>query len=594
MDNPPCNETLPPRSIPEHFIYIALFVVMCAVVALAWPGLKSEPFLDDMDHAAHVATFTGWKDTFGPDCFGLFRPFKNVVYYAFHRFGTPPPLLWHCIPLGLYLGAAAAVFALARRLTSSPAAGLAAAALWALSATQVTTVVWMACFNISLSVILVCLAVIFYDRSWNSPRGWSAWMPACLAVSFLGFVSYETAVCIPPVCVAVDAFRKRRHFTKEALVRYAALGVVTLGFLALRAAAGGVSKTNNNLAFDPDMSLWQLSLSAPWLMWRHFSMWFFPFGRVEFMGTYLWGKSASMLDLAAAWGFVLLLVAAWLFTLRRLPLLAFGLAWFFLASFPSSNFIPLLSGPIEDYYLVVPGVGLALAVVALLQAAFARTARAEGSTQGGIKNLILTCVAGFIVLLKLAGIPLFRHQATLWNEPLRLYLFAAYDRPAQYQHKYQAAQVLLKQGQTEAAKTLIEEAREVVPWHFINYILLGEVAFQSGNYHEAAANFDRAEATAKMSIRHLEYFRLRRSEMLFLSGKPAEAREKLMPLLQRPSSEQHYPATLLLAEIYNLQGDPEKARQTLEKSAAIHPEMRDHIAQVMVRFAPKNPAPTNQ
>ncbi|MCW1924154.1 tetratricopeptide repeat protein [Luteolibacter arcticus] len=592
MTNPPTTDSLPAQRIPDRFIYIALFAVMCAVVALAWPGLRSPSFLDDLDHAAHVTHFSGWKDTLGTDCFGLFRPFKNIVYYSFHRFGTPPPLLWHSIPLGLYLGAVAAVFALSRRLTSSSLAGLAAAALWALSATQTTTVIWMACFNISLSVILICLAVLQYDRSWDSARPWAGRLPACLVLTFLALVSYETALCIAPVCVATDVLRKRRLFSKPALLRYAALAAVTLGFLVLRHQLGGVSKANyNNFSFDPEMPLWKLSVSAPWLMWRHFSMWFFPFGRVEFMSTYIWGKSASMLDLAGAWGFFLMLVAAWGFTLRRLPLFAFGIAWYFLASFPSSNFIPLRSGPIEDYYVVVPGVGLAIAVVALLRAARGWIATPQGSSLG-YKKLTATCLVGSILVLKLAGIPLFWHQATLWNDPLRLYLAAAYDRPAQFQQKNLAARELIYRGDYVTAKQLVDESLADGPWYTINYLLLGEIAIRAGDYKAAADYFDRSQSMADTSPRFREFIHLRRAEIHVASGNLVEARDLLLPLLRRTGGEEHYPATVMLADIYFRQGDREKARKTLEKSATFHPQKRGEIEQLMLQLASQTSVPT--
>jgi len=596
MDTPSHNDSLSPRSIPDRFVYIALFALMCVVVALAWPGLKSPPFLDDLDHAAHVSNFSGWKETLGTDCFGLFRPFKNFVYYGFHRFGTPPPLLWHCLPLGLYLGAVASVFTLARRLTSSSVCGLAAAALWALSANQTTTVIWMACFNISLSVILVCLAVILYDRSWDSDRPWRVCLPACLVVSFLALISYETSLCIAPVCVALDALRKRRIFSKPAITRYVALGAVTVGFLVMRVTVGGVTNANyNNFSFDPEMPLWQLSVSAPWLMWRHFSMWFFPFGRVEFMSTYVWGKSASMLDLAAAWGFFLLLGTTWLITLRRLPLFAFGIAWFFLASFPSSNFVPLRSGPIEDYYVVVPGVGLALAVVAVLRAAFQRTATPQdASSTIGHKKLAATCLAGSLVVLKLAGVPLFWHQATLWNDPLRLYLYAAYDRPAQFQQKNLAARELIYRGDFVTAKTLVDESLADGPWYTINYLLLGEIAIRSGDYKAAAEYFDRSQSMADSSVRFREFIHIRRAKILVASGKLAEARDLLLPLLQHTEREQHYPATLMLADIYHQQGNQEKARQTLERSATIHPERLQEIQQVILQLPAQSSATPNR
>ena len=594
MNQPPHKDSLPSGSFPERFVYLALFLLMGVVVALVWPALTLPPFLDDKDHLSHVAGFRGWKDTIGIDCFGLFRPFKNIVYYSFHRLGSHSPFLWHCVPLGINLAAIAAVFARARRLAGSPVTGLIAAALWALSTTQATTVIWMACFNISLSAMFLCLAVLQYDRSWDTDRPWAVRLPVCLILSFLALISYETALCVAPVCVALDVFRKRQIFSKPALIRYAALGALTLGFLILRYKVGGISKVNySNFNLDPAMPAWQLSISAPWLLWRHFSMWFFPFGRLEIMSTYVWGKSASMLDLAAAWGFLVALGAVWLIALRRLPLLAFGIAWFFLASFPTSNFIPMRSGPIEDYYLVIPGVGLALAVAALIRTTREWMVRAPGSAAGH-KQLIATCLVGAILELKLAGIPLFRHQASLWKDPLQLYLSAAYGRPGQYQHKNLAARELISLGDYATAKKLAEESLADGPWYTINYLLLGEIAMRTQEYQAAAHYFELSKPMADSNASFREFIQIQQARILVASGKLAEARDLLLPLLQRPNSEQHFQATLVLADIYIKQGNPEKARQTMEKSVALHPEKSGEIEQVILRLGTPSPTPPGQ
>ena len=124
--------------------------------------------------------------------------------------------------------------------------------------------------------------------------------------------------------------------------------------------------------------------------------------------------------------------------------------------------------------------------------------------------------------------------------------------------------------------------------------MLGEIDFQAGDYASAWKNFDLAQPMAKTSIRHKEYFLLRRGKILLAAGKFAEARDMLMPLLQRPAGEQHYAATLILADIYYQQGDQQKARQTLEKSASIHPERRNEIEQVMLQLPPPNPPSAGQ
>ncbi|HEY1121582.1 MAG TPA: tetratricopeptide repeat protein, partial [Haloferula sp.] len=209
----------------------------------------------------------------------------------------------------------------------------------------------------------------------------------------------------------------------------------------------------------------------------------------------------------------------------------------------------------------------------------------------GLKQLSVTCLAGFIILLKLANIPFFHHQAGLWQDPLQIYLSVAYNRPAQFHQKTLAAQELIERREYQAARTLLDESLSEAPWHTINYMMQGEIAFQAGDYQTAWKDFELGQQMVKTGIRYKEYFGIRRGKILLAAGKFAEARDMLLPVLQRPASEQHYPATLILADIYHQQGDQEKARQTLEKSASLHPEKRSEIERILLQLpSPNSPS----
>ncbi|MCW1921889.1 tetratricopeptide repeat protein [Luteolibacter arcticus] len=548
----------------------ALLMLVCF---LAWPAMTSEPLVDDYSTLQHVAKFKDWTDAFKPDAFQYLRPFKNLAFYLFHLHGIPSIEAWHMVPLGAYLIATVAVFALLRRISCSRIAACLGTAAWALSPTNTSTVVWMSCLHISLAVIFVALFLIAYDRSRESGRWISFGLS--LILLFLALASYETAIFAVALVVALDWIRKRPLFKKESLIRYACLGGVTLAFLLLRQQGGSTLNSRTiNLGFAPDMPAWQFTVAAPWFLWRHFSMWFAPFGRIEFCSTFVWGKSATPLDLAGGWIFLALLVAAVFLTARRLPLFAFGLVWFLLASFPTSNLIPLGTGPIEDYYIVLPGVGLAVCIAGLAEAILQHRKATDTEPRKLRPSPALLGAASLLCLLKLAGVPWFHHQAGLWRDPLLLYLQGKDTRTGQYLCKTFAANICFSRGQFAEAKELAADARRDAPWFHSASMTLAEVAVKEGDYAGALQITGEAIEKIPPGSRQLNRALVIQGKSHFYAGHLDRARESILTILSNSTAPMHFEATWLLAAIYQKQGNPEKAGQTLAKSLALHPDAK--------------------
>ncbi|MCW1884452.1 tetratricopeptide repeat protein [Luteolibacter flavescens] len=552
----------------------ALFLLCLVVLLLAAPGMGSALMLDDLDQLQHVQQFHSWKDVLKQDCYGLFRPIKNALYYAAHVNGTPSLTAWHSINLAAYLAATAGVYLFLRELIPARAWAFAGTCLWATSSTQATTAVWMSCVHISVAVFFTCLALRLHDRSWSGRTG--RWLPATLLAMFLAMASYETAICVAPLCVLLDHHRGRRIFSKPALLRYSAIALVTAAYLGVRITQGATYQALNP-AFDPALTGWQLSVSSPWFLWKHFSMWFFPFGRIEFVSAYLWGKSAPLWHLGLAWGFLAALIATVVFTRKRLPLVSFGLAWFLIASFPASNLIPVRSGPIEDYYLVFPSVGLA---IALSGAAMALAKLVTSRREVVIRTVAITSLV-VIAAGKIASGAYFHHQAGLWTRPLDLYLSIVATRPLQVQAMNLAARELYSRGDRSTAAMLAGEAQPLAPWHPSSQMILGAIACDEGRHEEAISRLTDCIAHLKGGSNLEDYCQLRLGDSLAALGKSAEAREAWVRILVRQSSPQHFDATLRLAGLYRREGNREKAIQTLQRSLSLHPERSAEIGAIL-------------
>jgi len=564
-----------PRS-RSHLLEVLFLATLLAVVCVvAWPGMTSEPLVDDYSTLRHVTGFKDWTDAFKPDAFQYLRPFKTLAFYFFHLHGIPSIQAWHMVPLGAYLLATVSVFAFLRRIAGTTVACLGAAA-WALSPTNTSTVVWMSCLHISIAVIFVALFLLVYDRARESKRPLSFCLS--LLLLFLALASYETAIFAVPLAAALDWFRKRAVFKKESLIRYACLGAVTLAFILLRQQGGSTLNSRTiNQGFAPDMPAWQFTAAAPWFLWRHFSMWFVPFGRTEFCSTFIWGKSATPLDLAGGWIFLVALVALVFLTARKLPLFAFGVIWFLVASFPTSNLIPLGTGPIEDYYMVLPGIGLAMCIAGLAEGLLFRRDVASNKPSKLRPSAAAWSVVGAVCLLKLAGIPWFFHQASLWRDPLLLYVKSGETRSAQYLCKTFAANICYSRQQWAEARQLSAAALQDAPWFHSASMTLAEVAVKEGDF--AGALKITREAMEKITPASRQFNRalVIQAKAHFYAGALGQAREVILPILPNPSSPMHFEATRLLAAIYQKQGNKEKAAQTLAKSLALHPDAKDVI-----------------
>ena len=566
----PSTPNILPAGSRVKFEVLALASLIALVCLITWPGMNAPLLLDDNDQMIFVKGFNSLANCFGNDGYRLFRPVKNLIYYAFQDTSL---FKWHLLNLSFYLASIPMVYLLLRRLLGSAVWAFAAVAIWATCPTQASTAVWMSCVSISLAISLSCACMICYDIAREKPgrnAGRIILVGLCL---FLAQCSYESAVMVPALCVLVDALRKRPLFSRTAILHYTLLAGVTLAYLALRAGVGSAHSSQAlNLGFSPDITGWQLSLSAPWFLWRHFSMWLMPAGRIEFCSTYIWGVSASSWTLAAAWAWLLGILGVILFMRTRQPWVAFGLLWFLITSFPSSNFVPIWAGPIEDYYLVVPGIGLATALLGCAKALidWINRERTNPESQSKLIGGSLLCVG---VLWRVMCIPLFWLQAGLWSQPLNLYLHCELTRPAQFHLQSSVARELFSNGNLQQAGEWAMKSYQTGPWHAGSLMILGSVALENADYEEAENRFQEALRKSPDQTHVHDYFQFRLAKTYMAqASKRHLVRETLLPLLNHPHSVYHLDAINLQLDCYLALDQPNDARRAATKAVQLHPD----------------------
>lgn len=544
-----------PDSAPSVSVKIeifALIALLLVVYVIALPGLSSALFLDDKDQLNYVSRFKNWGDCFAKDSYGLFRPFKNMIFYGL---GDVSIRQWHLFNLSFFLAAIVAVYGFLRRLLQSPVWAYVGTVFWATCPTQASAAIWMSCVNISLAVIFICACLYCHDRSRDGDRSNWLWVGLASFYLILAQCSYESAVAAPGLCVLVDLLRRRPVFSKKFMLSYGIYGAITFAYLVIRYASGSTNDVQQyNLGYASDLQKWQLVLSAPWFLWRHFSMWLFPPGRIEFGSSYLWGISASPVELAGAWLWLFGIVAIIFLTRKREPWISFGLLWFLFASFPSSNFLPICAGPIEDYYLVIPSIGLAVALLGCGRTILACMVAKKSEMHSNRKHFGRAILA-IGVIYRLLGVPLFWYQASLWINPVELYLSGALTRPAQYQLQSLAARELFMMGEINQAEELIKISYDTCP----RPISTGLLARIRKKYDESMYFVDGFYPLC------IGEALMTRPETKYLT------REALLPLLDNTKSRYHIDAVNLLLDHYLQENKLPEARNAALNGLKFHP-----------------------
>ncbi|OYV07546.1 MAG: hypothetical protein CFE26_00420 [Verrucomicrobiales bacterium VVV1] len=550
------QDASPSASESPKLFPIGLLVLVAAVFAVFLPTLHSPLVFDDPISVAHAKSFTSWKDIFGPDAFRLFRPVKNLQGWLMVKTGSNLPL-WHSINIIAYALAACSVAELTRKLLGSARWGIAAGALWAFSATGVSTAVWLSCLNISIAVMAATLAVGMHLENSVRDRG-VRWNLAAAFCWLIALLCYETAVAVAPLIVVLDWTHGRRIFSKQSLLRYAAFGLAGVIWFTLRTSSGAIlSGSAGEVSFPPETPAWQIAVSAPYFLLTHLMMWVAPAGKIEFMSSYVWNESIPSIVHPFCWIILAALILAAFALRKRSPVASFGLFWFLIASVPSGNFVPLRNTPFADYYVPFPSIGLALVLVAALRGLF--VLRADDMLGSGQRRLILVLAFGLIGG-RAFQLPAFWHWIQTWQTPLLVITESCLVRPKQYFAKSGIAEMMLSVG-------ILEIAEQAMP-----VMILADIADKTGREEEAIAGFETALDLKHASYRTLEYCNLRLGQILGRKpGQLDKAMYYLRQVLLRHHSVHHEEAAIAAVQVLEVNGRRKEALETVHKGLGYHP-----------------------
>jgi hypothetical protein len=233
------------------------------------------------------------------------------------------------------------------------------------------------------------------------------------------------------------------------------VAVVLLIYLGLRLQLGArVSAGVENLAWPAGHNGW-LTLNGARYVALHA---FYALDPWQTFGVRVPDLPAEHASAAVAAWLVLVAVSivCAIALVRRRSLGAFGFLFFLVGIAPLSNVVPVGSGPVADYYLFLPSLGLVVVAIALVEALRRRVSI----------RLANALTWGMLVLWVLANAASTRYQRIpAWENPLTLARHAREVQGDSFYQRFLAARIDAGRGDYRRAVEEYAAALEAAPYH---------------------------------------------------------------------------------------------------------------------------------
>lgn len=555
-----------------NWTHVGLLGVLAAVVTLGGMSLSLPSFLDDDTEWNYLATLPNNHSSPRLDCFGYFRPIKNLLF----RLGAPlregqlAPA--HLLSLLFCVLLLLLSWRVAQRLMNDERWAVVTAAVFMLAPTQLTIWTWFSCTtNIVFMTVMVLATLLTADRASRrrqegDMRAATGYSVLALCSAGLALLSYEEAVVLPLLFLLWQYARQRPLLTRPTISMTMMLGGAVIGYLAVRTHFQGITSAESS-GFFPPLRNTEVSAAAAYFTLHHLSLWLWPWQRLTLFAGYPLPGTLPPFTFPCCW---LLLggLSLLAFRLRRgLPFVWIGWLWFLIAFLPMSNLVPLRNGPLADYYLVLPGFGLALALSSLLQQLWSHRRSATGAARP-----LLTFACSALALSRIGAAAELPRGVRAWRHPLTLYSYHLRADPMNYIMMANYGNSLLQEKQFAKAQQLADAAKQLAPWFGYAFQLEGEIAMRCTNYPVALQYFAQAQRINPESSYPLKA----QGFIMESQGQPEKAAAFFQQALEKRWKGDSVEVALRLSKILTTLGRTDEARSIFNQArqhAPRHPDV---------------------
>lgn len=457
------------------------FLLLCVVGALLYGQTLNAPFYLDDDFV--IAQNPLVRDIPLALENVLARRGLSILTFAVnYRLGGFVLAGYHLVNIVIHLLAACLVLLLLRRVF--PGQGwlaLFGALIFVAHPLQTQSVTYLVQRMTSLSALLFLLALYLFVRARECLAGGSGFRElrhilfygGALLSGGLSILAKENAVVLP---LALVLFSRLAHRNAECRWRpllvyvapFAVLPVVaTIAYgVVLLAGGDGVNSMGYSRllrSMEGNTPLHYLATQCS-VLWVYIRMLFLPYGQALDHG---YPVSRDLLTLKSVAGFAGLSILGVLACLlrHRQPVIACGIAWFFLTMAVESSLIPL--DPLFEHRLYLPMFGFSMVVAALV---------------GLLSHSSLRTAVAVMVVLSFAALTWQRNA--LWNNPIALYEQNLEVSPENERVYFNLGQEYIKSGRAEEGEYLLRRCISLNPSLQLGYRALMELYIEQNRLED--------------------------------------------------------------------------------------------------------------
>ena len=410
---------------------------------------------DDDHQINHAGSFSSIGSTFTVDCFGLFRPVKNLIFYTWMNVFPDNYHAWRLSAIAAFVGLIPLAYLFfGLFLKKQSWLQLLTTGFWASAPASTTVICWMSSTNIIFGGYGFFLYFLLYEKAQKTQLSGKiekayVWLFGALLMLAFSCFSYEAAMAAPFLLLLKDYVKEFDRLKDKRTWMFFFLSLVTLSlYFLLRKVHGGATNFTMLPTIPTESDLW-VSLSSGWFYLIHALRWIWPFGQQGILIVFNPENHRTLVIIVAV-GIVAF--GVFLFWIRsRKPMLFLSLGWYAMALFPMANVIPLRNGPICDYYLFLPSIGLALFVSWLVQSTL--TSKAKNWAIG----VACVWVVSFMVTTS--------YWTNNWRSIKALAEQTVESQPDNFLILGTLAKAEMDLGNMEASESYIERGLIVAPWY---------------------------------------------------------------------------------------------------------------------------------
>jgi tetratricopeptide (TPR) repeat protein len=457
--------------------YIQILVILIAIIATYSHTLDVPFYLDDFSSIRENSIIYNWQGTF----FEIWNNYKLRVVgylsfalnYQVHQFQVAG---YHVINIFIHMLAGLAVFGLLRGLMQTPALQnklseqakiwlpLIVALIFVLHPLQIQAVTYIVQRLASLAALFYIAAMACYIQARLNPQLFAKliWILLCLLLAALAFFTKQNTVTLPIALLLLELIFFPGHIRRFILtiitsiialfiIWYVVATVFNLDPFSLKAIDQITRETTQFSRleyFATQMKvLWTYISLFLWPISSHID-YYYSISQGFFIGTEHYNWIARIMHSQEFWGLIghliLLIIAA--YNLRKRPLIAFGILFYYLAHGIESSFIPI-KDVIFEHRTYLPNLGLAILFAYMLVVQIPQI----------INNRTVSLLIILIVLIVMGTATWQRNQ--MWRDPVALWQHNVKQSPKKKRAWNILGKHLIQQGKLEARQGKLEQSK---------------------------------------------------------------------------------------------------------------------------------------